>query len=63
MARIKGYATFQVNWCSWDHMKMLHNIFEVKLTPLGHLKGYFEYFLKMAHNLYQNDLKYREIYI
>lgn len=44
-------------------MKMLHKIFEVKLTPLGHLKGYFEDFLKMAYNLYQNYSKHREIYI
>ena len=63
MARIMIFATFLVNWWSLNLMKILHYLFEVKLNPKGHIKGYFEYIFKMVHNSCQNKPKYREIYI
>ena len=49
MARIMSYATFLVNWWSLNLMKILHNLFEVKLIPKGHLIGNVEYILKLAY--------------
>ena len=58
-----SYATFQVNWWSLNLMKIVHHLFEIKLTPKDQFKCHFEYILKMAHNLHQNYSKCREIYI